>query len=90
MKHFSNQDLDISGLLNVTGRDQRYISEDFHENSLTMAIEACKKVIRTTNIDIQNINLVVFVSSTQNIYLLQMLLKFMMLWVYLRIQMHMI
>ncbi len=43
LKHFSDQDVDISGLLNVTGRNQRYVSEDFHENSLTMAIEACKK-----------------------------------------------
>ncbi|EPY2280751.1 ketoacyl-ACP synthase III [Clostridium sporogenes] len=64
LKHFSEQDVDISGLLNVTGRDQRYVSENFHENSLTMAIEACKKVIRTANIDVQDINLVVFVSST--------------------------
>ncbi|MBU5484183.1 ketoacyl-ACP synthase III [Clostridium sp. MSJ-11] len=64
VKHFFNQDVDISGLLNITGRNQRYISEDFHENSLTMAIEACKKVIRTANIDVQDINLVVFVSTS--------------------------
>ncbi len=29
LKHFSEQDVDISGLLNVTGRDQRYVSENF-------------------------------------------------------------
>ncbi|GAA0114922.1 3-oxoacyl-[acyl-carrier-protein] synthase III C-terminal domain-containing protein [Clostridium senegalense] len=64
LNHFSKQDVDISGLLNVTGRNQRYVSEDFHENSLTMAIEACNKVISTVNIDVQDIGLVVFVSST--------------------------
>ncbi|MGG7177951.1 3-oxoacyl-[acyl-carrier-protein] synthase III C-terminal domain-containing protein [Clostridium paraputrificum] len=64
LKHFSNQGIDISGLLNVTGRDQRYISEDYHENSLTMAIEACKKVIQNADIDVKDINQVVFVSTT--------------------------
>ncbi|MDD7794725.1 ketoacyl-ACP synthase III [Clostridium sp. 'White wine YQ'] len=64
MKHFSKQGTDISGLLEVTGRDSRYISEDFHENSLTMAIKASKKVIQNANIDANDINLVVFVSTT--------------------------
>ena len=64
LKHFSDQGVDISGLLKVTGRNERYISEDPHENSLTMAIEACEKVIRKANIDAKDVNLVVFVSST--------------------------
>lgn len=64
LKHFSKQGTDITGLLKVTGRKYRYISEDFHENSLTMAIEASKKVIRNANIDVNEINLVVFVSTT--------------------------
>ena len=64
LRHFSEQGVDISGLLNVTGRNHRYISENLNENSLTMAIEACNKVIKDTNIDVQDINLVVFVSST--------------------------
>lgn len=64
LKHFSNQGTDISGLLTVTGRENRYISEDFHENSLTMAIEASKKAIKNSNIHTNDINLVVFVSTT--------------------------
>lgn len=64
LDHFSKQGVDISGLLEVTGRKERYISEDPHENSLTMAIEACTKVLRTSDIDPADINLVVFVSST--------------------------
>ncbi len=64
LNHFSQQGTDISGLLNVTGRENRYISDDFHENSLTMAIEAAKKVVRNSNVDINDIHLVVFVSTT--------------------------
>lgn len=64
LDHFSKQGIDITGLLDVTGREHRYISEDFHENSLTMAIEACRKVINNANIDVNDINSVVFVSTT--------------------------
>lgn len=64
LEHFANQGVDISGLLKVTGRNERYISDDPHENSLTMAIEACEKVIRNSNVDVNDINSVVFVSST--------------------------
>lgn len=64
LKHFSKQGVDITGLLDVTGRNHRYVSEDPYENSLTMAIQASEKVIRNANIDPKDINLVVFVSST--------------------------
>lgn len=64
VKHFSDQGIDITGLLEVTGREYRYVSQDYHENSLTMAIEASKKVITNSNIDKDDINLVVFVSTT--------------------------
>lgn len=64
LNHFSNQGVDISGLLKVTGREERYVSEDPNENALTMAIEACSKVVRDANIDTNDINLVVFVSTT--------------------------
>lgn len=64
LKHFSDQGTDITGLLKVTGRKHRYISEDYHENSLTMAIEAAKKSIKNANIDKNNIGLVVFTSTT--------------------------
>jgi 3-oxoacyl-[acyl-carrier-protein] synthase-3 len=64
LEHFSQQGADISGLLQVTGREHRYISEDLHENSLTMAIKAAKKAINNANINAEDINLVVFVSTT--------------------------
>lgn len=64
LNHFSSQGVDISGLLRVTGRNERYISEDPHENALTMAIESCEKVVRKANIDVKDINSVVFVSTT--------------------------
>ncbi|WP_139902099.1 ketoacyl-ACP synthase III [Clostridium thermarum] len=64
LEHFSKQGIDISGLLAVTGREQRYISEDFYENSLTMAIKAAQKTVDKAQINVQDINLVVFVSST--------------------------
>ena len=64
LDHFKKQDVDITGLLKVTGRKDRYISEDLQENSLTMAIEASKKVIKNANIDINDIDMVVFISTT--------------------------
>ena len=64
LNHFSEQGIDISGLLAVTGRKNRYVSEDFHENTLTMAITACKKAIEHAKIDIADIGLVVFASTT--------------------------
>lgn len=64
LNHFAEQGTDITGLLKVTGRKNRYISEDFHENSLTMAIEASKKVIKNANIDANDINMIVFISTT--------------------------
>jgi len=64
LNHFSEQGIDISGLLEVTGREHRYISEDFQENSLTMAIKASEKVIENAKISVDDIQLVVFVSTT--------------------------
>lgn len=62
--HFSKQGKDITGLLNACGRENRYISENPNENSLTMAIEACKKVIKNSDIEASNIDLIVCISTT--------------------------
>ncbi|MGN0145059.1 MAG: 3-oxoacyl-[acyl-carrier-protein] synthase III C-terminal domain-containing protein, partial [Clostridium sp.] len=63
-KHFSEQGIDISHLLDSTGRKYRYVSEDIYENSLTMAVQASQKVLESTNIDPKEIGLLVFVSTT--------------------------
>lgn len=64
LNHFSEQGIDISGLLRVTGIENRYISEDFDENSLTMAIKASEKVIKNAKVSVNDIHLLVFVSTT--------------------------
>ena len=64
INHFSKKGVDIQGLLNVTGREERYISTKEDENSLTMAIESCKRVLNSSKINKDEIGLVVFVSTT--------------------------
>lgn len=64
IKYFSKRGTDVTGLLNSCGRKNRYISEDPNENSLTMAINASKKVLKTSNVDINDISLVVCISTT--------------------------
>lgn len=56
--------VDIRGLLEVTGRNQRYASENESETSLTMAIEAAKKVMDKAKVDAEELNLIVYVSCT--------------------------
>lgn len=64
INHFNEKGIDISGLLEASGRQNRYISDDPNENSLTMAIEASKKVVQASNINLNDIGLVVCVSTT--------------------------
>ncbi|AIQ12990.1 hypothetical protein PDUR_14520 [Paenibacillus durus] len=64
VKHFERQGKDITGLLEVTGRETRYLSNDPHENPLTMGIEAAQKVLYQTGIDSAELDMIVFSSGT--------------------------
>lgn len=62
--YFDNKNVDIRGLLKVTGRDKRYISNDENETTLTMAIEAAREVLSRTLVKPSQIDSVVVASGT--------------------------
>lgn len=62
--HFDEKNIDIRGLLRVTGRNKRYISMDENETTLTMGIEAAKSVLAKTMVKVSQINCVVVASGT--------------------------
>lgn len=64
IEHFDKQGKNIKNLLETTGREYRYISDDPNETILTMGIEATNNVIKKTNIDPSELNLIVFSTST--------------------------
>lgn len=63
MEHFKEQGKDVSGFLTSMGRDQRYIIDNENENSLTMGIEAAKRVLEKAQLTGKDIDMIVF--STQ-------------------------
>lgn len=64
INHFNKQGVDIKGLLKVSGREKRFVSENPEENTLTMAINAAKKAVKAANIDKDQIDLVVSIATT--------------------------
>lgn len=58
--HFSKQNKDVEILLRyVFGREAICLADD-NETSLTMSLEACSKVLESTNTDIKDIDMVIF------------------------------
>lgn len=55
---------DISGLLKASGRENRYISDNVEENTITMGFNATKKLLDNVHIRPQDITLIVFSSGT--------------------------
>ena len=64
IKHFEKQGKDIRHLLENTGRENRYISDDFNETILSMGLNATNNVLEKTNINPGELNLIVFSTST--------------------------
>lgn len=64
IEHFKKQGKDIQGLLEATGRKERYISDDEHENMLTMGYMAAKEVLEKTHIKASQLGMIVFSSGT--------------------------
>lgn len=64
IEHFEKQGKDIRHLLESTGRENRYISDDFNETILTMGLNATNNVLEKTNINPSELNLIVFSTST--------------------------
>ena len=64
IKHFEKQGKDIRHLLENTGRENRYISDDSNETILSMGLNATNNVLEKTNINPGELNLIVFSTST--------------------------
>lgn len=64
IKHFDAQGIDIRHLLKSFGRKSRYISNDPEENVLTMGLKSAQIVLKKTNINPKDLNLIIFSSST--------------------------
>jgi len=61
--HFKKQGKDITHFLeDVAGRKNRYLIDGKSENSLTMAIESCKKVLEKSNLKGKDIDMIIFSS----------------------------
>ncbi|MCQ4085719.1 3-oxoacyl-ACP synthase III family protein [Saccharibacillus sp. JS10] len=61
--HFDRKNNDIRRFMEHMGRESRYVIDNDEENSLTMGIEAAKKVLAKANLQGTDIDMVVF--STQ-------------------------
>lgn len=61
--HFKKQGRDITRFLDVMGRKQRYIIDNKDENTITMGIEASKRVLEKAGLEGKDIDMIVF--STQ-------------------------
>lgn len=64
IEHFKRQGKDIQHLLEVTGRESRYISDDMEENMLTMGYYAARQVLEEAHIPASKLNQIVFSSGT--------------------------
>ena len=60
--HFQKQGKDITNLLDALGRENRYI--DKTETTLSMAIEASKNVLAKSDLNGNDMDMIVFVSGT--------------------------
>lgn len=63
IKHFEAQGIDVSHLLQVIGRDSRYMADE-NETSLSMATEASKKVLEHAHLKGEDLDMIIFVSGT--------------------------
>lgn len=64
IEHFEKQGRDIRHLLSSLGREERYIIDDDEENSITMAIEASKRVLEKAGLKGEDLDMIIF--STHN------------------------
>ncbi|MFJ7933245.1 ketoacyl-ACP synthase III [Sporosarcina sp. NPDC096371] len=63
IEHFKKQGKDIEHFLEIMGRKERYIIDGLEENSITMAIEASKRVLKKAGLEGKDMDMIVF--STQ-------------------------
>lgn len=63
IEHFKKQGKDITHFLeDICGRKKRYLIDEKKENSLTMAQEVCKKLLKKSKLEGKEIDMIVFSS----------------------------
>lgn len=62
--HYKKLGIEISGLLSHLEREYRYLSDDPDETVITMGSHAGKAALKEANVDIKDIDLLVFASDT--------------------------
>jgi 3-oxoacyl-[acyl-carrier-protein] synthase III len=68
IEHFQRKGKDIERLLNSLGRENRFVSDKKTETTLTMAIEASRKVLDKADLTGQDLDMIVFVSGTPEFF----------------------
>lgn len=63
IEHFSKQGKSIENLLNAFGRKERYVIDSEDENTVTLGIEAAKKVLKKANLTGEDIDVIIFSSQ---------------------------
>ncbi len=63
LEHFQKRGEDIEGFLKAMGRDKRYIINHSNENSVTMGIEAAKRVLEKAQLTGRDIDMIIFSSQ---------------------------
>lgn len=76
--HFEKQGRDISAFLDAMGKKDHFMANHEEESSLTMAIEASKKVLEKADLNGEDIDYIVFSSQVPERLFLRMLCLFMM------------
>jgi 3-oxoacyl-[acyl-carrier-protein] synthase-3 len=63
IKHFKEKGKDIENFLEVMGKKERYIIDNEHETGLTMAIEASRKALKSAEISMKDIDMVMYTTQ---------------------------
>jgi 3-oxoacyl-[acyl-carrier-protein] synthase-3 len=64
IEHFNNKGIEVEGLLNHLQREYRYLSDNPDETVITMGYEAAKKALEEAQIEIEDIDLLIFATDT--------------------------
>lgn len=64
IKHFNQRNIKSRGLYEAVGRDKRHIVKNNEENTYTMGLEAAKTLLAQSDISIEDIDMLVFVSDS--------------------------
>ncbi|MBE6053253.1 MAG: ketoacyl-ACP synthase III [Clostridium sartagoforme] len=64
INHFKEMGVEVSGLLKHLQREYRYLSKDPNETVITMAYNASMKALKEANLNIKDIDLLIFATDT--------------------------